>query len=80
MEHTIVVQENGTMQWIWTDELADLVGEGSAKIERASHVEPIGGQWFADLGPSGGPVLGGFLIRQDAIDAEIEWIKANRGL
>lgn len=80
MESTIVISELGTLRWIWTDDLSELASEGAASIERASHVEPEGIQWVADLGPSGGPRLEGFAKRQDAIDAEIKWLQENRGL
>lgn len=80
MEHTIAVQSDGSLQFIWTDELAELVTLGTAEITRASHVEPFGTEWRADMGPSGGPVLSGFVKRSDAIDAEVAWLKQNRGL
>lgn len=31
-------------------------------------------QWLADLRISGGPVLGPFAIRQEAIGAELDWL------
>ena len=80
MTHTITVQSDGSLQFIWTDDLAELVTLGTAEITRASHVEPVGTEWVADMGPSGGPILSGFAKRSDAIDAEIAWLKQNRGL
>ena len=80
MENTITILPDGTLKFIWTDDLADLLTEGHAEIVRASHVEPVGTEWEADMGPSGGPVLSGFTRRQDAINAEVHWIKQNRGL
>ena len=80
MEYTINVLPNGSLQFIWTDDLADLVNEGQAEIVRASHVEPSDGKWYADMGPSNGPVLSGFAKRSDAIAAEVQWLKDNRGL
>ena len=53
---------------------------GNVSIRRASHVEPEGDGWSADMSPVGGPVLSGFSKRQEAIDAEIKWMKSNRGL
>lgn len=44
---------------------------------RASHVEPCKEGWTADLGPVGGPRLGPFEFRQQALDAEIQWLKQN---
>ena len=48
---------------------------GAVRIHRASHVEPDdAGSWWADLEPSGGPVLGPFLLRSVALDAEHNWL------
>lgn len=35
------------------------------------------GKWWADLLPVGGPVLGPFDKRQEALDAETEWLRAH---
>jgi hypothetical protein len=44
-------------------------------ITRASHVEPDrDGFWWADMGPSGGPVLGPYGSRTEALGAEREWL------
>ena len=44
----------------------------------ASHVEPVGeGQWQADLSPVGGPLLGPYDTRTEAIQAEVDWLNAN---
>jgi hypothetical protein len=43
---------------------------------KASHVEPdVQGSWWADLAPTGGPKLGPFLRRSDALDAERQWLE-----
>ena len=79
--HIINVPRSGPIQFIYTDALKGLLTLGSAKIDRASHVEPgepSKGQdplkWWADMAPSGGPVLGPFDTRQAALDAEVVWI------
>jgi len=55
-----------------------VLGElGPAEVQRASHVEPEGDLWFVDLGPAGGPKVGGFEKRSTAIQIEVEWIEAN---
>lgn len=73
----IVCAPDGTLTAIWNDELASLVSEGKATISRASHVEPTeDGKWTADLGPVGGPVLGPYPLRREALDAEIAWLRA----
>lgn len=81
MAHTITINRDGSLEAIWSDDLACLRKIGTATITRASHVEPTAaGLWEADMGPSGGPVLGPFELRQQAIDAEIAWLKEHRGL
>lgn len=60
------------------DEAIDLASLGSLAVSRASHVEPDeSGQWHADLSPVGGPTLGPFVLRSEALDAEREWLEAN---
>jgi len=47
---------------------------GQFTITHASHVEPDAeGLWWADMGPSGGPVLGPFGKRGEALAAERWW-------
>lgn len=58
----ININTTGTLEFVWTDEMAELTGEGDATVERASHVEPTPtGQWEADLSPVDGPALGPFM-------------------
>ena len=55
------------------DETLDLAAIGRFSISRASHVEPVpDGNWVADLAPVGGPRLGPFPRRSDALRAEAE--------
>ena len=57
------------------DEMLDLRFLGESTIRRASHVEPtIDGQLSADLSPVGGPQLGPFLTRSEALAAELAWL------
>ena len=73
----IAVRPDGTAEYIY-DEEVHMDTLGKAVLRRASHVEPGADlAWFADMAPSGGPVLGPFQKRSDAIAAEIEWLKAN---
>jgi hypothetical protein len=73
--HEISIDPGGTLRFIWADELADLVELGASEIHRASHVEPAAaGGWTADLGPVGGPALGPFRLRGDALRAERDWL------
>lgn len=49
---------------------------GTLNIRRGSHVEPdVGGNWRADLAPVGGPILGPFGRRSQALDAERAWLE-----
>lgn len=74
----IIVESNGTIRFIYDDRLKDLLHNGSAVIQRVSHVEPTtAGDWTADLTPVQGPVLGPFSFRQQALDAEINWLNNN---
>lgn len=57
MEHVTTIVD-GHLRFIYSDEAAGLLEQGDARVERASHVEPApGGGWYADMRPSGGPVL-----------------------
>ena len=57
--HTIKIQ-NGRIAFVYDDALAELLTEGTATVQRVSHVEPhptkIG--WVADMRPVQGPVIG----------------------
>jgi len=72
------------MVFIYTDDLAPLLDEGSATVTRVSHVEPscVDGRhgWTADMTPVDGPVLGPFRTRAAALDAEHVWLQRERGL
>lgn len=69
---------DGKITAIYSDSIADLLDDGDSIVSRASHVEPAQqGGWTADLAPVGGPTLGPFKFRQDALDAEVEWLRAN---
>lgn len=69
----------GVATMIYADELRPLAEAiGDIKIARASHVEPTGdGRWAADLAPVGGPVLGPFDLKEDALREEVAWLNAN---
>jgi len=78
MQEMQIVIKGGQARFIYSDALTGLMDQGKAKVRRASHVEPHeDGGWGADLSPVEGPVLGPFEKRQEALDAEVEWLKAN---
>ncbi len=67
----------GTVTCVYGEEI-DLSVLGAVSIRRASHVEPNDlGQWWADLSPVDGPRLGPFLLRSQALEAELAWLEAH---
>lgn len=81
ISQTLSIESNGDIRFVWDDSLESLRDEGRTKIERASHVEPTpDGRWIADMSPVGGPVLGSFSTRGQALDAEREWLREHLGL
>jgi hypothetical protein len=73
-EMELVVAADGVARCIY-DEALDLREIGKLQITRASHVEPdAAGYWWADMGPSGGPVLGPYGSRTEALEAERKWL------
>lgn len=80
---TVTIDANGRASMVYDDALVPVLKAlgGEVTVERASHVEPApGGGWTADMGPSGGPVLGPFPLREQALAAEREWLSENKGL
>jgi hypothetical protein len=70
------VKPDGTLVTVYT-ECLDLDALGHVQCSRASHVEPEPtGGWTADLSPVGGPVLGPFAKRSEALAAEVTWLDA----
>ena len=70
----IVIAPDGTVRCVYA-EAVDLRSLGRVEVRRASRVEPDGrGRWRADLAPVGGPVLGPFDRRSDALAAEARWL------
>jgi len=72
-----IVIRGGTVKAIY-GELIELHWIGQPVIRRGSHVEPTSaGEWTADLSPVGGPLLGPFRCRSEALAAEVAWLRAN---
>ncbi len=77
-EMELVVDAGGGVRCVYGEEL-DLREIGRLSITRASHVEPDAeGCWWADMGPVGGPMLGPFTSRSEALRAERGWLLAAR--
>ncbi len=71
----LLVKTDGTVRAIY-DEAIDLGVLGRPTITRASHVEPSQeGRWTVDLTPVGGPVLGPYDRRGEALEAEHDWLE-----
>lgn len=72
----IVIHPDGSLCSIY-DESIDLAALGRLSIRRASHVEADEhGVWWADLAPVGGPRLGPFDRRSEALNGERNWIES----
>ncbi|MEZ5941358.1 MAG: hypothetical protein R3C18_08210 [Planctomycetaceae bacterium] len=70
----ILILPDGSLRCVYAEAI-DLNLLGSPAIQRASHVEPDAqGAWHADLAPVGGPLLGPFTQRSDALRAEMAWL------
>ena len=68
-------EPDGTASAVYTETM-DLGALGGVQIARASHVEPNpDASWSADLGPIGGPLLGPYPRRSDALAAEVAWLE-----
>lgn len=71
----VVINVDGSIRCIYGEELP-LSQLGRLNIRRASHVEPTpDGRWTADLTPVGGPILGPFEKRTEALTAEVDWLR-----
>ncbi len=73
----LIVNPQGQVRAIY-DEAIALDTLGPPSITRASHVEPDAeGHWTADLRPVGGPVLGPYARRTEALAAEHAWLEVH---
>ena len=73
----IVIKPDGSGSCIYTEAIK-LAALGRLAIRRASHVEPTSdGNWTADMAPVGGPIIGQFLSRSEALAAEVRWLETN---
>jgi len=75
----LVIRPDGRAIGLYTEEF-DLARLGEIVIRRASRVEPDdSGRWWADLSPVGGPALGPFARRSQALAAERDWLATHLG-
>jgi hypothetical protein len=79
MEKTmqLLIDRQGQVRCIY-GEAIDLAALGPLTIHRGSYVEPDDqGRWWADLAPVGGPRIGPFDRRSEALDAERTWLETH---
>lgn len=92
----LIGPDGETVSFVYSDLAHSLFPDEEHDIRRASHVEPassVGWEadgWVADMRPSGGPILFEgwsntgvklpFTRRTAALDAEREWLRANKFL
>jgi hypothetical protein len=73
----LVIDGRGQVHGLY-GEAIDLTALGCLSIRRASRVEPdAAGQWWADLEPVSGPLLGPFRVRSAALAAEQAWLETH---
>lgn len=70
----IIISRSGQIRFIYKDDLLGLGQQGTMTIQRASHVEPCGDGWQADMSPVNGPILGPFTTRAEALEHEVDWL------
>ena len=70
----VIISPTGGLRCLHHDAF-DWSALGPRTIRRAAHVEPdANGDWFADLAPVGGPRLGPYRLRGEALAAEVAWL------
>ena len=71
----LTIGSDGRVGFVYTEEMP-MESVGRVSVRRASSVEPTdNGDWTADLSQSGGPTLGPFESRSQAINAEVAWLE-----
>ncbi len=77
-----VVDLDGRVTMPYDDALAGLLVHGESNTARASHVEPgkLGIGWEVDMSPIDGPRLGLFMLREDALAAERDFLESPEGV
>jgi len=75
----LIIDPGGVATCIYGEEI-ELFTLGTVSIRRASNVEPDDtGNWWADMAPSGGAMLGPFARRSEALVAEAQWLSTYLG-
>jgi len=73
----LIITGTGVIRCLYGEEIP-LASLGRLAIRRASTVEPDAeGDWQAGLAPVGGPILGPFRRRSEALAAEMQWLNTH---
>ena len=73
----LIIGPDGVIKTIYAETI-NLRSLGHTTVTRASHAEPDEvGDWHANLSPVGGPMLGPFGQRSEALQAELAWLEAH---
>jgi hypothetical protein len=74
------IDKKGVITTIYDDRLVNLMALGKTQTHRVSDVEPMldGSGWVAII--RNGPDLGVFKLRQQALDAEVDYLERKLGL
>jgi len=74
----IVFLKDGTARFVYSDAIAGFMRDvGKLRTARASNVEPMNDGWAVDLSPVGGPILGPYATREEALRAEVDWLRTH---
>ena len=73
----VLFSSTGEAVFLYDDALSPVLDIGQATIKRASHVEPEGLQWVADMSPLGGGKSKPFNTREEALQWERDWVWSN---
>lgn len=86
-EYDILIDDTG-VHFVYADALAEIFADESLRTRRVSTVEPatesgvFGNEWVADMTLAGasGVILGPFQTREQALKAERDWLRTEKGL
>jgi len=70
----LLIDLHGQIHCLYSEQI-DLRSLGELTIHRVSFVEPDHTDWYADLSPVAGPILGPFTLRSQALQAEFDWLE-----
>lgn len=74
----LLIEADGEITAIYSDQLADLCDQGACQIARASNVEPSDGGWTATM--IDGTKIGPYRLRETALAAEVDYLETQLGI